>query len=98
MAVYEYIAADGRQPLMRGTITADTPRQARDELRLRGLTIRSISQSRDEARLALGARARHPSLLLGSRHAPKVVSFVRELATLLGVGIPLLEAIDTLAR
>ena len=33
-----------------------------------------------------------------ARQAPNVVSFTRELSTLLGVGIPLLESIDTIAR
>ena len=76
---------------MRGTIVADTARQARDELRGRGLTIHDC----------LAERAAHTKtwsiLHRPGRSSSKVSSTVRELSTLLGAGIPLLEALDTLA-
>lgn len=91
MAVFVYRATDLSATLVRGTIVADTARQARDELRDRGLTIHDIlSESR--------SRRNSWSLLQRpARSRTKVSSAVRELATLLGAGIPLLEALDTLS-
>lgn len=91
MAVFAYRATDLSATLVRGTIVADTARQARDELRGQGLTIHDIlaeSRSRKNSWSFL----RRPA-----RSRTKVSSAVRELATLLGAGIPLLEALDTLS-
>lgn len=82
---------------LKGTVVADTPRQARDQLRSRGLVIEDIrpvendGKSRRRSSFALAA-----SLGTRRRRRSQVTSFIRELATLVGVGIPLLEAIDTI--
>lgn len=91
MAVYSYQAFDGGRTLVRGTIAADTPRSARQQLKARGLAVESIAQTKSQSRrfLSLGAR---------KRQTHRVVSFVRELSTLLGVGVPLLEALDSITR
>jgi type II secretory pathway component PulF len=91
MAVFAYKATDGSASLIRGTVIADSARQARDELRGRGLTIHDILAER-------GSQA-GIWMLLGrsSRSSSKLASAIRELATLLGAGIPLLEALDTLS-
>jgi type II secretory pathway component PulF len=92
MAVFAFRALDANLATVRGTIVADTPRQARESLRARGLTIQAIADERSA--LGLGTwRWRW-----ASRPAASVVSWVRELATLLAVGVPLLEAIDTTAK
>ena len=91
MAVFTYRATDPASHLVRGTIVADTARQARDELRGRGLVIHNLLEQR--VRNWRGWQLfRRPG-----RSAAKLGSLVRELATLLGAGIPLLEALDTLA-
>ncbi len=87
MAVYEYRAFDLDASAVSGTVVADTPRQARDVLRDKGLTVSAVKAVRDRRRL-LGGRGR------SGRRA--TVAFVRELSTLLGAGIPLLEALQTL--
>jgi general secretion pathway protein F len=92
LAVYAYIAIDRDQTRAEGTVIADTPRQARDDLRDRGLTIQSLSP-REIAKNAVGLRR-----LLGRRHKQDVLMLIRELATLVGVGLPLLEALDTIIR
>src|SRR5262245_50119584 len=85
MAVFTYKAIElGSASELRGTIAADTPRQARDLLRDRGLSVRDLNE--------LGA--------VGARRAARgrawqVTLFIRELSTLLSVGMPLLEALDT---
>jgi type II secretory pathway component PulF len=87
MAVFSYIAIDLDAARQRGTIVADTPRAARDLLRQRGMTVQGLSP-----------HTRGRALLRRGRHDHKTVAFIRELATLLGVGVPLLEAIDGIVR
>ena len=95
MGIYAYTATDGAAALVEGTLIADTPRQARDRLRDQGLAVHEIADS--EA----SRRSRTPTLqrllgVLGRR--PDVSGFLRELATLLQVGVPMLEALDTALR
>ncbi len=74
----------------RGTLAADTPVQAREQLRAQGLVVLSLAE---DAAKRTGAEFTLPTLW--SRIRPRTVAeVVRELSTLLGVGIPLLEALD----
>ena len=94
MAVYEYTATGvgrGRTPL-RGTITADSARQARDQLRAQGLSIRDVVEQKP------GKQRDRLSRYLISRQASHVTGLLQELATLLAAGIALLEALDTIQR
>ncbi len=72
-----------------GTVVADTPRQARDQLRERGLTITHVEPA--AARRAHGGRG------VRGRRGSQVVAFIRQLQTLLGAGIPLVSALGTLS-
>jgi len=95
MAVYAYTAVEagaGRSPPVRGTITADSARQARDQLRAQGLTIRDIAQQRPGKGQSL------VSFYLDRRQAAHVTSLYQEMATLLAAGIPLLKTLDTISR
>jgi type II secretory pathway component PulF len=94
MPVFAYKALDTRDDAgeRSGTIAADTPRQARDLLRERGLVVRGLSAA--EAPVAAPKWRRGSS----GRGRAQVSGFIREVATLLGVGVPLLEALETLAR
>ena len=90
MPVFAYKAKDLDASLLAGTVAAETPRQARDVLRGRGLTVTHIAPATGRRRLSLTG---------GRRKAQaEVVSFIRELATLLKAGIPLLESLNTLSR
>src|SRR5512133_3635702 len=92
MAVYAYTARNAQAMVQRGTISADTPRQARDQLRLQGLSIEH---------LGLESQALPRESLLRFRRrvrSAQVTQFARELSTLLAVGMPLLESLDTLAQ
>ncbi len=91
MAVFAYRAADGGVAVVRGTVTADSPRQARDQLRSRGFVVEEITLHEPAASLNWWPLKRR------GRHAAKLASTVRDLATLLGAGIPLLESLDALA-
>jgi type II secretory pathway component PulF len=106
MAVFTYKATDSHNEVI-GTIAADTPRQARDLLRERGLIVRDLagyeSPSKPAAakapskRASLEFRLPFKSLFRGNlRHHS--TSFIRELSTLLSVGVPLLEALETISK
>jgi type II secretory pathway component PulF len=95
MAVYTYQASNGASDrIIDGTIAADTPRQARDELRDRGLVVRDLSEVR-AATGAITSRKRRPRVRRSQR--AQLTTFFQELSTLLEVGVPLFEALDTLA-
>jgi type II secretory pathway component PulF len=89
MPVFAYKAIEANAAAVRGLVVADTPRDARDTLRARGLTVENVSL-RSSAK-SFNFFNRGPR-----RDAARVNEFIRELATLLGVGIPLVEAIDTI--
>lgn len=90
----------------KGTIAADTPRAARDALRARGLKVQRIVAVKGgggsgdaPGGVRIGATwARVWRRLTASGRGARVAMFLGELATLLGVGVPLLEALDGFAR
>jgi type II secretory pathway component PulF len=91
LAVYTYKAFEPTSKLaatLSGTVAADTPRQARDVLRQRGLTVEHLAEVQAEKVHRWSGRGR-------DRH--KVTSFARELSTLLAVGTPLTEALESIA-
>jgi type IV pilus assembly protein PilC len=92
VAVFEYQALDQDRLTVRGTIAADSPRQARELLRGRGLSARSVTAYADR-----GA-APWKSRLFASHHSHAWAMSVHELALLLRAGTPLLDAIDILAN
>jgi general secretion pathway protein F len=99
MAVFTYKATDATLADLSGTIAADTPRQARDLLRDRGLVVRDLlnfTPARTSQRRRLRLREFFPTVRRSHRHLS--TDFLRELSTLLGVGVPLLESLDTLAK
>lgn len=130
MAVFTYKALQDDSSEVTGAIVADTPRQARDQLRARGLTVQGLATVRSGKATVTSAAhggvpgagpgpgvglgyspdtVQSPSLseqgwarfrqgLTYRRNTARTVSFIRELSTLLGVGIPVLEAIDTVAK
>lgn len=91
MTVFIYTAAKNGSEVVQGTIAADSPREARERLRAQGLSVQQMSgQKSVVTRKKLWRRP--------NRHAADVTFAVRELSTLLAVGIPLLEALDTLVK
>src|SRR5688500_16284483 len=103
MAVFTYKATNAAAADQSGTITADTPRQARDLLRSRGLTVRDLEDYAPRAATAAKGEARLPlPLRLRGRpwrvRRPLVTQLLRELSTLLGVGVPVVEALETISR
>jgi type II secretory pathway component PulF len=91
MSVFAYSAVDMNAALVRGTLAADSPRQAREQLRARGLTVQEMHDQ-----LATASKVWVPWRRTG-RHATKLAALIRELATLVGAGIQITQALDTLA-
>lgn len=99
MSVFAYQATTTREGGKRkGTIAADTPRAAREALRARGLRIQRLTPVRADARAGSTPLAALQERFVASRRRRHVVPLLGELATLLGVGVPLLEALDGAIR
>ena len=92
MAVFHYTGVNAESTIVRGTISADTPRQARDQLRDEGLSVRTI----DEAKTATGTYRLSMRIPFRSFRVQWATA-VHELAMMLHAGIPILEALDTIA-
>jgi len=89
MAVFAYKASDRRRSTVEGTVAADTAHQAREQLRAQGLRILVIHPHHGKNRRFAWFRPR------AGRYASRMTSLLRELATLLSAGIPLLEALGS---
>jgi len=91
MPVFSYIGVNSIRASVKGTIAADSPRQARDQLRGQGVAVHSLAEF---GRPSVGrwwsffsARSARSHWTAGSH----------ELSMLLRAGIPLIESLDTLA-
>lgn len=94
MAAFEYTALDARGKESRGVIEGDAPRQVRQLLRDKGLIPLSVEEvSRREKR-----RSRGGLQLRRGLSATELALFTRQLATLIQSGLPLEEALKTVAR
>ena len=91
MAVFAYSGRTADRGVVRGTVAADTPRQARDQLRSEGVRVQRISEYRQSGGSSLLAS------LAARRGRAQWAHAVHELAMLLHAGTPMLEALDTLA-
>jgi type II secretory pathway component PulF len=78
--VFAYQAMNSAANDVRGTIMADSPREARDKLRAQGLVVETVVPQADAAKRQFRLRARP------GRHAAKLSSAIRDLATLLATG------------
>lgn len=92
MPVFTFKALDARQAKVNGAIAADSPLEARNLLRARGLMIEAIDLQRSQRRWTV------QWLMRKRGGSSRVASILYELATLLSVGVDLVEALNTLAR
>ncbi len=103
MATFTYRAVDSRGKRQRGTLSASDAPHARDQLRQQGFRVQSIRQRQAfiakplDLKSANGGKtsvaAGRP--LRSTRYRSALSNAIRELATLLGAGLPLIEAIDS---
>ena len=89
MVIYHYRGKDRQGQVVQGIVNADTPRSARDRIRQDGIGLESMVAYRPVKPWPILERFRR------QRFAETLSSFLRDLATLLQAGVPLLEAIDS---
>ncbi len=93
MASYDYIALSERGKETRGVLEADSSRQARQLLRDRGLAPLSVDVTRDRSISNRQFSWFKPSLSVAER-----ALITRQLATLIGAGLPIEEALLAVSR
>ncbi|MGY8526589.1 type II secretion system inner membrane protein GspF [Paracidovorax citrulli] len=94
MPAYRYEAVDAAGKTDRGVIDADSPKQARAQLRTRGLTPLIVDAIGSAAEVARGGRAGAFGRRLSSQ---ELALITRQLASLIVAGLPLDEALGALA-
>lgn len=91
MPVYRYRAFDRSNANVTGTLAAESPPNAREQLRSQGLIVRDLKAASDRVNRSLGTRGwrrrANPHELLAA---------VRDIATLQSIGVPLVESLDLL--
>ena len=93
MAIYAYRGLDSNRSQTSGTILADSPRHARDHLRDQGVIVQSIAEQVPHT-----SQWNFGFFNFGTRRARNQWGLgAHELSMLLSAGIPLLEALETLA-
>lgn len=94
MPAYEYSALNAKGRQEKGLIEGDSPRQARQALRDRGLTVMAIEQVSDKA------AAQQSSVFnnRGSISSTELSLFTRQLATLVRSGLPLDESLAAVSQ
>lgn len=93
MPAFEYTALNPKGREVRGVLEGDTPRQVRQQLREGGLTPLEV----EEVKSREGRRVRMPGLGRGIG-AMDLALLTRQLATLVRSGLPIEEALGTVAR
>ena len=92
MAAFDYKALNPQGKTLRGVIEADSSRQARTQLRERGLTPLSLEESRQRMQQAGRFNFMAPGLPVKS-----LALVTRQLAALIQAALPLEEALKTIA-
>ncbi len=92
MPAFEYQALDADGRTQTGVLQADTPRAARGSLRERGLNPLSVAAVRE------GAATSSNGLGGGGLGSAQLALFARQLATLVGSGLPIDESLAALAE
>ncbi len=91
MSIFVYEAVDKRGRIRKGEIEADSDRTARNQLKSSGLMARSIVAARD-------TRAEHSQAAVRRLDDDTTITFMQQLATLLGAGMPITEALESIAE
>ncbi|CDI03991.1 general secretory pathway component, cryptic [Candidatus Competibacter denitrificans Run_A_D11] len=92
MPAYQYAALDAKGRQRKGLLEADTPRMARQSLREQGLNPLSVEEVASQER---GGRRRLWGLRIS---ATDLALITRQMATLVGSGLPVEEALGAVAR
>jgi general secretion pathway protein F len=99
MAVYEYkgLTQEGKE--LAGIVDAESPKTARLKLRKSGIFTIEIQESQEKTQAASLTTEIRSYLLWGERiKVEEVAIMTRQMATLLGAGLPLMEALAALTE
>ena len=88
MATFAYRAYDQVGKRQRGVITAATSRHAREQLRDQGFRVESVKERANQTK---------QFSIRSTRYQNQLTSAIRELATLLQAGVPMLAALDSIS-
>jgi len=94
MAAYAYQALDERGRHRQGTLEADSPRQARQQLREQGLIPTEVTEAAEQVR----QQSRHPRLWRRRISSAELALLTRQLATLVAAALPLEEALKAVSE
>ena len=92
MAVFHYTGVKPDSSVVRGTVSADTPRQARDQLRGEGVRVKQIDEA---GTTSTNTKVTFALPLRSFRF--QWATAIHEMAMMLHAGIPILDALDTVA-
>ncbi len=103
MAEFKYAAKDAGGTTVEGVITAESKADAVAELRKKNLIILKLAEGGARKRPFQGAKEDKPKGAAGGRTRAKggkgeVVIFTRQLATMVGAGLSLLESLEVLGH
>ena len=109
MPIYEYIAFANGGVTSKGIVDADSERDARQKLRKKELLVTKLTETRGGKSRKKGSKekvglfgrimeARSAAQGPGTRETELVLGMTRQMATLLGSGIPLTESISALVE
>jgi general secretion pathway protein F len=109
MPIYEYVAFAAGGATSKGIVDADSERDARQKLRKKELLVTKLTETRGGKRRKKGS-GNQPGLFIrilearaaaqgpSTRETELVLGMTRQLATLLGSGIPLTESLSALVE
>ena len=93
MPIFEYKAIDSDNRVKKGIIDADTPRDARLELKKDALFVTDIKESRGKKKAAVAIKGVTGVDAPNKARTEQVAAVTRQMASLLQAGIPLAEAL-----
>lgn len=98
MISYRYLALNREGRKIKGTIEANSTKEAFAQLRSTGLTIISLAKKRGLLSLSRGNSTRAGKLFAFRVKNKEIIIFLRQFATLIISGLPLIQALDVMIR
>lgn len=97
MPTFKYAAKTSDGKTLRGTLVAAGPSEVVGELRRKNLIVMDVEETSRAGAAAAAAAGPRFAAKPGKAKKDELVIFTRQLATMIGAGIPLLEALDVLS-
>lgn len=98
MISYRYLALNREGRKIKGIIEANSTKEAFAQLRPRGLTIISLDKKRGLSSFSREKSAQAGKLLVFRVRNKEIIIFLRQFATLIIGGLPLIQALDVMIR